>query len=496
MRTVKYGVMAGLVVIAVLAVNVQAAFIVETDKGMIWGGGPPLAPDNYVGDGIESTWGTSRSLAVGTQAGNAVFGGTGDKTYTFSYTPSPGDCLDVDNVPFVAGTDLGRELASGLVGGGVGLYNVYATWCDSINLFENNANFVTTSEGDDVSLLNVQQFGTGPGSDDWLLIAERVLLVSGRTYTVTQTATDTTDYVAIRNHGVMWEFVEAAVPVADVIAAGGVVSVEEGGGSDQYTVVLKEQPPESIVVTAMVCEPNQITLDGQDTLELTFTPQNWNVEQVVDVAAVEDTVPEPVSSLWILHTTYPADANDVDPNSVWTDGYAGLITVDIRDFDVPGVRITETDGATEVSEEGPTSDSYMVRLLFAPTDNVKVVITTDGQTLVDTGSGAAETAELLFGLGDWSDDQPVTVTAVDDDVLEPAQSSQITHVCESLDGGYDGLTGRDVVVLVGDNECGLWGYSYYDRDEDCVVGLSDFAEFAAVWLECTQPFGDNCVDLR
>ena len=81
-------------------------------------------------------------------------------------------------------------------------------------------------------------------------------------------------------------------------------------------------------------------------------------------------------------------------------------------------------------------------------------------------------------------------------MLEYIHTSQITHVAASLDGLYDGLHGPNVAVSIDDNECGVWGYFELDLDEDCVVGLSDFAEFAAVWLECTIPYEIGCTDLQ
>lgn len=503
MRTINYVVAACAVVIAVLSVNVQGAFMVETWSGSVGYPIPGLANENYVGDGRPSSdeW-PSPSRAVGVTAASAVYGGTGDHIYTFFYTPSPVGCLDVDNAVFAGGTDLGNgDLASGLVGGGAGLYNVYATWRESDNVTQDNANFTITSEGVDVSLVNVQQYGITaplpPGSDTWLLIAEGVPLVTGRTYTVTQTQASNIipiPYVSMRNHGVMWEFVEPIEPLADIVVDGGVLSLEEGGAAGQYTIALTEQPPTMIIVTAQVCEPNQITLNGESALEFTFTPDDWDVVRTVNVAAVEDDIAEAETPVWIMHMTDPNEA-DFDPNSIWNEGYGGLVTVNIMG-DVPDIRMTESDGTTEVSEEGPTSDTYDVKLTFPPTDNVTVTIETDGQVLVDTGAGLGTIAELVFTPGDWQDDQPVTVTAVDDDVLEYAHTSQITHVAASLDGGYDNLEGREVAVSVDDNECGVWGYFELDFDQDCVVGLNDFAEFAAVWLECTQPYGTNCVDLR
>ena len=498
MRFIKCGVISG-VIIAIMAVNVQAAFMVETDVS-------GLANANYFGDGVPSSaaW-PSPSRALGVTAPSAVFGGSGDKVYVFSYTPSPVGCLDVDNVTFAPGANLLDEvleewetgIASGFKGGAPGLYNVYATWRESTNLPQGkNANFTITNEGDDVYLPDVNQHGVTQGSDNWLLIAERIPLVTGRTYTVTQEAIDKVHYVSMRSHGVMWEFVEPIFPLADVIQAGGITSVEEGGDIDEYAVVMKEQPPEAIVITATVCEPNQITLNGQDSLELRFTPDDWNIEQVVTVVAVEDSAIEPDSSVWILHMTSLADANDADPNSMWADGYAGLAEVAIRDYDVPGARIAESDSTTAVSEDGSSSDDYTIKLLFPPTDNVTIKITTDGQTVVDTGTDAGDTAELVFGPGDWDQEKAVTVTAVDDEVLEGDHVSVIKHDVSSDDGGYDGLIVRNVDVAIADNECGAWGYTFMDFNRDCVVGLADLAQFAASWLECTQPYGEYCDDLR
>ena len=96
-----------------------------------------------------------------------------------------------------------------------GLYNVYATWPESTNVKAEGCNFTITNEGDDVFIPMVQQqtiLGkVPPGSHNWLKIADRVRLVTGRTYTVTQAA-NSTGGVCMRSHGVMWELVEPDEP--------------------------------------------------------------------------------------------------------------------------------------------------------------------------------------------------------------------------------------------------------------------------------------------
>ena len=474
-------VVALLVMIALVTVGAQAAIIVETHES---------------GKAFENFEGTPRysvtpSTAIGTIATSTAYGSTvvsdpDIDVYVFSYAP----VTDLDNTTIAAGTDLGNgDLASGLVGSAVGFYNVYTTWPASTSVTGGPAIFTVTYDGGTVVTSWDQNTGMSGGTNAWLLIAEGVFLSVGNAYTVTQVST-TGSWTSMRSGGVMWELVEAAPEMATIIESDGTTDVTEGGATDTYTIALKEQPLIDTVVTVEALDPNQLLLNGQiDTkLELTFTPENYENGQEVTVEAFDDTAIEGDHSVMVLHWVLAADPND--------NGYGGLVTVNIIDNEGPGMRIIESDGTTEVSEDGPTSDDYMVRLLYPPTDDVTVIIETDGQVLVDTGSGLGTTAELVFTSGDWHDDQPVTVTAVDDDVLEYAHTSQITHVASSLDGGYDGFEGPNVVVSIDDNECGAWGYLELDLNEDCVVDINDFIEFVAVWMECTQPYGDSCTDLR
>ncbi|MBE0536642.1 MAG: hypothetical protein IH624_13330 [Phycisphaerae bacterium] len=484
MRTRTYALLA---LMAILAAGAQAAFLVEAhDSG--------VASDNFDGTTTrQSIPSKAPGLSIWGTATSSVFGASDtDNDWTYFYTP----LIDADNFLSAAGFDLTNgHVSSGLVGGLPGLYNVYITWPPSDNPPVEGCNITVTSDGDDnlIEAVNQRTGGTGTpgGNSGWYKIGDRVHLTTGRTYTVNQVANVPGNFPSMRSHGVLWELVEPDVPVAEIVESDGVTSVEEGGETDQYTIVLKEQPPTTIIITTDVSEPNQIKLNGAESLELTFTPQNWNIPQVVHVSAEQDATAEPEKSVWVLHITQVADANLVE----WHDAYAGMVTVYVRDYAVPGVKIRETDGLTEVSEQGG-ADSYTLELLFPPTDKVTVTITTDGQTLVDTGAGAAGTSQLVFTSANWNEAQTVIVSAVDDAVLEGDHTSVITHAVASLDGGYDGLTVRKITVHVEDNECGAWGYLPLDLNQDCVINIADLAEFAASWLECTQPYGDSCQDVR
>ncbi len=95
----------------------------------------------------------------------------------------------------------------------------------------------------------------------------------------------------------------------NLVESSGSTAVVEGGATDTYTVVLSSPPTSDVTLSA--AHDAQITLNGNTgTLNLTFTPANYNVAQTVTVAAVDDTAAEgPNSSTsTINHTASSADS--------------------------------------------------------------------------------------------------------------------------------------------------------------------------------------------
>jgi hypothetical protein len=215
----------------------NAAFIVEAHSS-----GKANATNFAILPGAGNATGATASVAstaVGLAGTNSIFGsnntiaGTVD-TYRFSYTPGS----DADNTALAAATSLGNssaadadsagaglpvytnapQLATGLTGGGSGLYNVYFTSPSSANVNAAGSLFEITSDLPAVSLNPVvlNDGSTGPDEEDgapftggannrWLHIAT-VPLTAGNTYTVTMTS-NVDSFVSQRAHGVMWELV-------------------------------------------------------------------------------------------------------------------------------------------------------------------------------------------------------------------------------------------------------------------------------------------------
>ncbi len=114
-----------------------------------------------------------------------------------------------------------------------------------------------------------------------------------------------------------------------------------------------------------------------------------------------------------------------------------------------GVQILQSAGRVDVQEGGAT-DSYQLALNTLPTANVQIKVTPDSQ--VDLGAGPGAFITLIFTPANALIPQTVTVTAVDDAVVEGNHTSVITHSVTSSDSRYDGLPVSNVVADIVDND--------------------------------------------
>ena len=124
----------------------------------------------------------------------------------------------------------------------------------------------------------------------------------------------------------------------------------------------------------------------------------------------------------------------------------------------PGLAILETDGDTTVSEDGSTvTDTYTVALNTEPTHDVTVTVTAGAGAEVNRAGGTAgPTQTLTFsasGANIWSTAQTITVTGVDDNVVNQGGSRtvKIAHETSSSDSDYTIGDAGEVSVTVTDD---------------------------------------------
>jgi subtilisin family serine protease len=109
-----------------------------------------------------------------------------------------------------------------------------------------------------------------------------------------------------------------------------------------------------------------------------------------------------------------------------------------------GVKISESNGGTSLSEDGLT-DSYTVVLTGKPTSNVTLNIAPDNQSTTTPAS-------LIFTPSNWDIPQTVTVSAINDSVVEGSHTTTITHTVVSTDSQYNGISAAKVVAAIADND--------------------------------------------
>ncbi len=230
--------------------------------------------------------------------------------------------------------------------------------------------------------------------------------------------------------GTWWGHV--VVPMALIVPTGGSTNVAEGGATDTYSVVLSVLPTANVVVA--------VTPDSQSTVSsatLTFTTANWNVAQNITVTAVNDALVEGPHTSAISHTSTSADPN-------YSGAVFDAVIANITDNDVAGVTVVQSGGTTGVTEGGAT-DSYTLVLTAQPLQPVQVNLTGNAQISLSSGT-------VTFTNANWNVTQTVTVTAVNDFLVEGPQVAAITHSTTSTDANFNALTVAGVSVAITDND--------------------------------------------
>ncbi len=118
----------------------------------------------------------------------------------------------------------------------------------------------------------------------------------------------------------------------------------------------------------------------------------------------------------------------------------------IEGLPMPGVIVNPTQGLT-TSETG-SSANFTVRLATAPSADVTVPLTN-----TDTTEFSIAPTQLLFTSANWNIERTVTITGVDDDLVDGDQLGTIrVEPAQSSDASYNGLDGPDVAVTNLDND--------------------------------------------
>ena len=226
-----------------------------------------------------------------------------------------------------------------------------------------------------------------------------------------------------------------------IVESDGATVVDESGTTDSFTVELGIQPATDVVVTATSGDTSEATVD---VTSLTFTSSNWDTPQTVTVTGQDDPNADGDQSTLVTLSIDDALSDDVfDPFEDQT------VSVTITDDETAGFQITESGGATSVSETG-TTDTFDVVLLDPPIGNVVIDVSSG-----DTGEATVDLAMLTFTPANWDTVQTVTVTGVDDGVLADGDVSTLItlSINDALSqDAFDSVADQIVSVTTTDND--------------------------------------------
>lgn len=198
----------------------------------------------------------------------------------------------------------------------------------------------------------------------------------------------------------------------------------EAGAEATFTVQLRSQPSGTVAVNVTS------NMSGEATVQpasLTFNSTNWNSPRTVTVSGVDDQTIDGDAS-------FNVNLNSVSDTDTAYNGLSQSIALINRDDDVPGVTVTNASDLT-TSEAGQT-DTFSVRLDRRPIANVTIRLASTNTNEVTVAPTA-----LTFTPANWDVDQTVTLSGVNDGVIDGDANAEITfNFSTSEDASYRNFT--------------------------------------------------------
>jgi hypothetical protein len=212
---------------------------------------------------------------------------------------------------------------------------------------------------------------------------------------------------------------------------------QESGLSAYFTIQASASPSTGNTIQLSFASSDE-TEGKLISKSLTIDEHNFNTPQKVWVQGMDDSITDgPISytiSVNVLSGDADFDLLKVDP-----------VTFINEDNDLPGVTIGAIKG--QVTESGGKAQ-FTVRLNSAPIADVFLPVNSSSVT-----EGTVDKSLITFTKANWSGEQVITVTGVDDAVVDGATPFLVElKPLLSTDGNYAGLDPKDVAFTNIDND--------------------------------------------
>jgi len=207
------------------------------------------------------------------------------------------------------------------------------------------------------------------------------------------------------------------------------------------TVTLSESPTTTATTTITQTSGSASSSDysifeasgTKDDNTILLDSGNWDSGVTITISVVDDDL---VETTEFINLTYN------DQSGVYANATS---TTNVFDNDSAGVNVAESNGSTDVSEDG-SDDQYQLDLNSEPTSDVDINLSTDSQVTVGVST-------LTFTPSNWDTTQSVTVSAVDDSAVEQdTHTGKVEFSVSSSDSDYDNLSTQSFAPNVADND--------------------------------------------
>ena len=269
-----------------------------------------------------------------------------------------------------------------------------------------------------------------------------------------------------------------AAPTTGYTFSASSVNVAENGGTGTYTVKLNTAPTATVTFAITSDNTSQITVSPSS---ISFGSGNYSTSQTITLTGVNDDVDDGDVNVSILNAISTADS-----------AYGALdnktVTAVNVDDDTAAVTLTETSSSTAVVESGST-DNFTIVLSSEPTDNVTVTVTASDSTELSVSPST-----LTFTSSNWSTAQEVTVTGVEDNVVDGARWADLSFSASSSDSKYSALSISSITSIpVTDSRTGRQQDSYISAGRKFYIATDNTSGTVYAWGDdtcSTSDYGD------
>lgn len=254
----------------------------------------------------------------------------------------------------------------------------------------------------------------------------------GNNHYFSQTNIDTIE-IAINNETLdeqklpHWKYTPAGIDFDTSI-----IELIEGAEGAKRTFKLNAKPNSDVIITIKSDHNDRLSISSSS---LTFTPSNWNADQIVTFTAIDDHIANGDLNFSITINSSSDDSrfNNIENN----------VQVKIKDNDEVGIVY---DDSSIILNEGQ-SVVRTFKLKSQPLADVVLNIGSDHNDKLTISS-----KQLIFTSSNWNINQSAIFTAIDDNIASGDLSFNIKIKSSSTDALYNNIPENIISVTIKDDD--------------------------------------------